>query len=74
MLTGPYSSFLRLPPSCQGAARAPMVAKALSCDLVPTFSCPAGMVDAVERTLWFVTKDALTDFDGMELPDGVSKA
>jgi len=52
--------------SAAGAGRAEMVAKALSGDF-GMYDCPAGMVDAVEQTLWFTTQDALTDFDAMEM-------
>ena len=48
--------------SAAGAGRAEMVAKALSGDF-GRYDCPAGMVEAMEETLWYTTQDALEQFD-----------
>jgi len=56
--------------SAAAAARAPMVAKALSGEF-GAFDCPAGMVDAAEETLWFVDEESIGEFDGLdELDEG----
>eukprot|EP00967_Tisochrysis_lutea_P154398 scaffold306512_cov35-Tisochrysis_lutea.AAC.3 len=48
--------------SAAGSGRAPMVAKALSGNF-GRYDCPAGMVEAMEETLWFTDKEGIAMFD-----------
>ncbi|KAL1498454.1 hypothetical protein AB1Y20_013779 [Prymnesium parvum] len=54
--------------SAAGAARAPMVAKALSGDF-DRFDCPVGLVEAVDQTLWFTDTESIAVFDEQDMEE-----